>query len=275
MEQKNQSVAHVLQNKFVICIFLIISNISFANGQCNILSRGVFKNSKISPEIEFINSFMTKLQNKEYRSLETFFHPKLRVKKSIGLRIKTVLNSKLISPLNFSIYRVWEFLNAEKQPLKCDQKDTFNVIPRYGYKKQYGAMISVLAENDLARIYMSYARKENEFKITGLHIQQWTHSGHDYSYWIDKSFTENLNINKWIDLDVAKKLLVGGDFLEYPIKMRNQCETSDTSPSKGSIKEIKSGCKKSNNIVYFGSLLRQALYRNLHSCYNRRTDARI
>ena len=122
MEQKNQSVAHVLQSKFVICIFLIISNISFANGQCNILSRGVFKNSKISPEIEFINSFMTKLQNKEYRSLETFFHPKLRVKKSIGLRIKTVLNSKLISPLNFSIYRVWEFLNAEKQPLKCDQK---------------------------------------------------------------------------------------------------------------------------------------------------------
>ena len=100
--------------------------------------------------------------------------------------------------------------------------------------------------------------KNNEFKITGLHIQQWTHSGHDYSYWIDKSFTENLNINKWIDLDVAKKLLVGGDFLEYPIKTEINAKLATLPPQKALLKKLNQDAK-SNNIVYFGSLLGKTL----------------
>ena len=68
-------------------------------------------------------------------------------------------------------------------------------------------MISVLAENDLARIYISYAKQDKKFHY-GLHIQQWTHEGKDYSFWVNKSFGDKYEINRWIDLDIAEKLLV-------------------------------------------------------------------
>ena len=197
---------------------------------------------------------MQKLQNKEFKSLAPYFHPKLRVKNSVGLRIKKVLNSKLIAPLNYSIYRVWEINDASKTPIKCEQNDEFNIIPRYGYKKQYASMISVLAENDLARIYISYAKQDKKFRITGLHIQQWTHEGKDYSFWVKKSFEDKYEINRWIDLDIAEKLLVGGEFLEYPIK--NDIITKKSLLiSKDKIIENLNKETKRNDIVYFGSLL--------------------
>ena len=80
-------------------------------------------------------------------------------------------------------------------------------------------MISVLLKMILLEyMFLMQNKIKNEFKITGLHIQQWTHEGKDYSFWIEKSFEDKDEINKWIDLDIAEKLLVGGDFLEYPIK---------------------------------------------------------
>ena len=152
------------------------------------------------------------------------------------------------------MYRVYELSGERKRPVVCENDESFKIIPRYGYKKQYFSIISVLAKNDLARIYVSYANNKDTFKITGLHIQQWTHEGKDYKAWIDKSFKEKDKLNKWMDLDIAEKLLVGGDFIVFPMLKEIRQNKSLVLTKEQILNRVKKETKN-NNIVYFGTIL--------------------
>ena len=196
MEQKNPNAARVLLNSVLLFFVLFPSNI-YAKASCDVISKGIFKNSKLTPELSFLNEFVEKLQNDDTKNLKPYFHSKLYVKKSIGLRIKKILDGKLIAPLNYNIFRVWKIQGDDKTPINCNKLDDFNIIPRYGYQNQYASMVSVLAKNDLARMFISFAKSKGKYKITGLHIQQWTHEGEDYKYWVNKSFQDKNLINKW------------------------------------------------------------------------------
>ena len=254
MEQKNLNAGHVSLNKVILILAIFLSSNAFAQNTCEVISRGIFKTSKLNAPSQFINSFKNKLQNEKFEELKEFFHPSLHVKKSIGLRIKKVLNGKLIKPYNFNIYRIYKLSGERKNPTICEKDASFKVIPRYGYKQQYFAIISVLSSNDLARIYVSYAEKEKGFNITGLHIQQWTHAGKDYEYWTQKSLTDKDPLNKWISLDVAQKLLVGGDFTFFSDKQQIT-KTRDLVYSKQQILDRLRKETNNNNIVYFGTIL--------------------
>lgn len=226
---------------------------------CRVVSKGpkVHLNS-IDPKLEtLITSFIEAIKNHKPDKFKSLFHKKTKVKADIGDRILSILKNSYKKPWDVTVFRVFALNNmdGDKSAIHC-KSDQVSITPIFGYKFQVGAWIQIMAQNELARLYLATAPTNNQWKAVGLHIQQWTFEGMDHEGWINTGLelAKTNKVRSHMSFDVAQKLLFGGDFLTFDVKHKI-LEEIDLQLSKTSWLELANQKLGDGNIVYIGTLL--------------------
>ena len=210
-----------------------------------------------APGLKFLlRSFIHALKENEPSSFKAFFHKKTKVKNSIGENILTPLNFRYKRPFDVSPFRIYALntVDGNKDKLPC-KEDGIQVTPIYGYHLQFGAWLQVMGQNDLARIYLAIASSKGQWKVVGLHVQQWTFAGHDFEHWTQKGLLEKTHrVRSHMYFDVAQKLLFGGDFISFNIKPK-LLEEVDLVLSKDDWIALAKEKLSEKNLVYLGTTL--------------------
>lgn len=229
--------------------------------QCIRLSRGPGVDLETAnPGLhQLLTKLMQHLNKRESKNFQKLFHPRAKVEHDFGERVFSILGHRYDKPWIFSVFRVWAILHPEKQrvSISCEDEAEYTINSRYGYERQYGVWLQIMGQNELGRIFLAISPVNDQLWITGFHIQQWTHLGHDWEYWTlqgNKALEEKDRLKAYVHYDVAQKLLVGGDFINHIardeiINQRNQLYT----PEK-LIAEIQEALKD-NKIVYAATIL--------------------
>jgi hypothetical protein len=147
----------------------------------------------------------------------------------------------------------------DKTPFDCKHTDGYLPVSRYGYDTQFFSILQILGEKELGRIIVTTADTNKGMVITGLHIQQWTHEGHDWIYWTEKGnkhISQNSLLDAYKSYDVAQKLLQAGDFIIYEylpeiLKTRDSIYTQVELVNKAK-KDF-----KRDDVAYIGTTLNQ------------------
>ncbi|MBC7658776.1 MAG: hypothetical protein H7249_03625 [Chitinophagaceae bacterium] len=193
---------------------------------CDLLSRGpgvALQDTEVTLH-GFLENFLGDLKKDKFENLNSYFHPRAKVKSDIGDKIKSIIDSRYNAPLQYSIFRVWRLRSAEasKDVLEnCPESDGAKIISSYGYEKQYAVWIQIMGQNELGRLILSIAPDKGKDSIVGFRIQQWTQSGDDWRTWAGKG--ENAKARKsnkeaYLAYDIAQKLVDGKDLVIYPVQ---------------------------------------------------------
>lgn len=230
---------------------------------CTTISRGSGSElNNLSPKLQdILSTLIQKIERQDAKNFKQLFHPRARVKKDIGERIFSILSNRYGRKWDISIFRVWMLQSPQKDkaPFDCKYTDGYSPVSRYGYDTQFFSILQILGETELGRIIVTTADTSKGMVITGLHIQQWTHDGHDWVYWTEKGnnyISQNNKLDAYKSYDVAQKLLEGGDFIIYQylsdiLKTRDSIYTQD---------ELVNKAKKDFNrddFAYIGTTLNQ------------------
>lgn len=159
------------------------------------------------------------IEANEPKRLRNLFHQRITKAAEISDQMLLAFEAKYQRPWDVSNYRVIALHSSQedKSPISC-YDNTIIITPLFGYKLQFGFWLQILAQNELSRAFIIAVPEKDKWVIGGLHIQQWTHQGHDFEYWIKQAETAPTPVWGHINYDISQKLLFGGSFLEFPIK---------------------------------------------------------
>ena len=236
----------------------------FAEGakspSCKIISRGPgVKLESIDASLQlFTSNLLDALKNTKEEQLETFFHPRLKGAGNIGRRLFATLRNRYATPWDFSVSRVFALytVSGEKLVLPCPD-DNIAITALYGYPIQFGIVFSMMAQNELSRIFALVVPRQGVWYVGGFHIQQWTFMSKDFEAWANEgieAMKSGDNTNAYLKFDIAQKMLFGGDFLSYPIKEKILESRAAAMSKEGFLDKIKQTSKNSA-LVYAGTAL--------------------
>ena len=184
---------------------------------CRIVSRGFGRQLKNTDArlYDFVNHFMTSLKEVDEKGLGRYLHPKLKKRTvPLGRQLLASLRHRYQTPWSWSVYRVrgLNTVNGDKITLECPGGDGVLLTAVYGYPIQAAIWIQLMAKNELARIYIAATPWKKGWVISGLHLQQWTHSGRDFEAWSRKGVSaaqKGQKVAAHFYFDAAQKLLFG------------------------------------------------------------------
>ena len=192
---------------------------------CYLLGRGPAVEVPKNPGLSFfLKDLFKDLQEKNWRNLYRYFHPRARVKKDIGDRVEAILGHRYQNPWQFSVFGIWAMVSKEKDKdfYRCEKAKNIRLISHSGYTNQYMLIVQLMGKNELGRLIFSVAPKPDKtLSIVGFHIQQWTHLGEDWLSWTQKgnsSLEKKDHKTAHIYYDIAQKLMDGGTFVVYDLK---------------------------------------------------------
>lgn len=205
----------------VIYLFLSLQHTAYAEKSCSLIARGPTLDSVKKKNIgQFSQRILVDLQQGNWKKFYQYFHPRARVKKSIGERTKAILDRRYKKPVEFSIYGLWKFTDSEKTRdlYSCERAENMKLISHYGYETQYMIVIQLLSKSELGRLVFSIAELKGKLFVVGFHIQQWSQEGRNWQQWTEKGneLLEKKDIrSSYIYFDIAQKLLDGGTLISY------------------------------------------------------------
>lgn len=197
---------------------LSFPEVSLAQAECKRLTRSTNLDKPYEDLQQLIDSTIIHINDPSKKGISKLFHPRSKVNDSLSKSIDIVLSKKHSKPWKISLFRVFELYSPEKarELIKCDS-DEYLIRTRYGYEKQWAIWLQLMSRNEVSRIFFSVADLNGEKKITGFHIQQWTHQQKEWIDWAqDAAKLADLDIKSFAYYDIAEKLLSGGDFIYYP-----------------------------------------------------------
>lgn len=208
---------------------------------------------------QLLADVMEHLSKRESKGFQSLFHPRVKVEHDIGERIFSILSHRYDQPWNFSVYRVWALHHPAKDRTNysCDDDPGFTISSRYGYERQYAAWLQVMGKNELGRIFLAISPVEDRLWITGFHIQQWTHLEHDWEHWTrlgNEALEKKDQLQAYFHYDVAQKLLVGGDFVEFAARDKI-IEQRDLLFTRESFTKNIQEVLKDSEVVYVATIL--------------------
>lgn len=176
---------------------------------------------KDAPDLDqFLKELILALQKGRHREVAAKFHPRLKVHESLIKEQFAAFERTYASPLDFSIYKLWAINTVDGTTTGFNCMEGLQVHPQYGYPLQFGLWLQLMGQKELARLYIPIVplRTKDRWALGGLHIQQWTHHGKDFSAWLE--FAQSASQDKhpiaaYIGYDIATKLLNGGGMLTY------------------------------------------------------------
>jgi len=156
-------------------------------------------------------------QNKE--NFKKLFHPRLKMNQKDISALFAKIRVHYGKHLDFSLYRLWAIntVNGNPDLVYCFQ-DNLALGPHTGYTVQYGLWVTIKGKNKLGRLYISIIPHGKSWVLGAWHVQQWTHSGKDPVAWINEALGDKekgYSESGYIKIDLAIKLLNGGDFVFY------------------------------------------------------------
>ncbi|MBF0443487.1 MAG: hypothetical protein HQK54_16390 [Oligoflexales bacterium] len=228
---------------------------------CKVLDRATLsklKETELGLSL-FTQNLVKYLNENNEKQFEELFHPRLRNKsENLGTKFFASLRHGYIKPWQFSIYRIFSLftVNGDKQDIECPEENIM-ITSVYGYHLQIGLWVQLMSQNELARIYFPIVPAKDKWYLGGVHIQQWTFKEKDYEKWVKEasgSLEKGDRLGAFLRLDVAQKMLFGGNFISF--KVKNQIITArDESYKKEDLLKEVSSLIKSSNIVYIGTIL--------------------
>lgn len=246
--------------------FLISKNVDLPNlekEKCVLLSRGLDqKLEQNNPGLnQLIKSFKKHIEDDDTKDLYKLFHPRAKIKQNIGEKIISILRNRYDKKWKLNTLRVWALINPTKGKsiFECPNTEGYKPISRYGYEHQYFVIIQIHSNSELGRIILSISPKDKDLYITGMHIQQWTHMGHDWLHWTQtgNQFLEKKNLlEAYKSYDVAQKLLQAPDFIDYDF-LPEIIQNRNAIYSQEKFLELTKQTFKNNNIIYIGTTLRK------------------
>lgn len=228
--------------------------------QCDTISTGPqVKPKTIDAKLyKTISQLVDTLNSHKFSGFNDLIHHRLRKKnKGLSEQIYAMLTGRYEKPWNFSVYRLWRLRVADgsKQIITCSNPGDISVTSLYGYTEQYGLLIQHMAQNDLSRLYFSLVPRDNGWTIGAYHQQQWTQQGWDYMKWYNRAnqdLSRGKPIEAYLKLDIAQKMLFGGQVLAYHDKNRI-LELRNQLFSKAQIATLISNSIEGFNIAYIGT----------------------
>jgi len=143
-----------------------------------------FKEEQMKTAMKFV---MQALKKHDAKTLIRFFHPETRLVLSDLEASLAQNNSRYGVPLEYSVLHAWKLTNpsGDVHPISCfNQK--LNIHPLAIYPEQYGVWVQVHGQRELARLYFSFVPIKDRWFIGTMQINQWTHQGQDYRYWLQQ-----------------------------------------------------------------------------------------
>lgn len=244
--------------------YLLSKNIvpsKLSQPECMLLSRGLDKNLATSnPGLDsLLSSFIRDIEEDKTDDLYKLFHPRAKIKPRVGGQIIAILRNRYDKDWKLNILRVWSLINPSKQKniFDCPNTDNYQPISRYGYEVQYFSIIQIHSPRELGRIILTISPKNENLYITGMHIQQWTHMGHDWLYWTKQGnsyLDERNSLEAYKAYDVAQKLLQAPDFIDYKA-LPEILSTKISIFTEKSLLKLAKNTFKNENILHMGTTL--------------------
>ncbi len=205
---------------------------------------------------KLVTEFKEGLVQRKAEKFRDLFHPRIKSTRTMGERIIAALNETYQEPWDVSFARIWLLNNegSDKAPLRCAE-DHLDLTPVFGFDLQMGIWLQVTGQNELARLYLAVVPSSAGWRIAGLHIQQWTFRGKDHEAWIQEGMASGAQpILKHIYLDIAQKLLFGGEFISYELTSKI-LEERDLALTKEAWREKASASLPGRDVIYLGTAL--------------------
>lgn len=228
LARKARAVRAAWQNRVLTLALasLFLAPPLYAEDSCELLSRGPgvdLSQSEVTLHNQ-LDGILSDLRNDKFETFAKHFHPRAKVKKDIGEKLKSILQNRYDAPWQFSVFRVWRLKTPTASKVifdNCPETDGARIIGLYGYEKQYAVWIQIMGQNELGRLIFSIAPDKGKDLIVGFRIQQWTQSGDDWSVWARRGEQAELNKNfkeAYFAYDIAQKLIDGKDLVVYPLQ---------------------------------------------------------
>ncbi|SMF69583.1 hypothetical protein [Pseudobacteriovorax antillogorgiicola] len=228
---------------------------------CHLLSRGPGIEVPKNPGLKlFIGELFDALKNQKWRDFSRFFHPRARVEKDFGDRVKAILDHRYQEPWQFSVYGVWAFLDGERKKdlYECPRASHMKLVSHSGYQKQYMVIFQLMSQNELGRLVFSIAPKPNKvLTVVGFHIQQWSHNGQDWVKWTEagnRHLADKNQRSAYIYFDIAQKLLDGGTLAVYNYRQDIISARDKVFSQEEVVKAVQTDTNNPN-IAYVGTIL--------------------
>lgn len=209
---------------------------------------------------QFLEAILSNLRHEEHQKFREMFHPRAKAPHDIGEKIFANIKNTYEKPWQFSVFRLWALYDAEasKEHIPCPGDEGVTLTTRYGYPLQFGLWLQVMGQNELGRIFVAVVPdRTGAWKIGGWHFQQWTHQGKDSSQLVQEALAAENNkdiITAYVKLDVAQKMLFGGEFLTYPVKEEILKHRASLLKSEDWLERVKN-VSKNPEVVYAGTAL--------------------
>ncbi len=189
---------------------------------CQLISKNPAGIVDVDPSLTAVLQTLIKgVQLGDDKALQPLFHPQIKVTTS---QIKGALSSiSRISgaKMDASLLRAYALNNVsgETSAIPCPE-DGFLLHPLYGHPLQVGVWIQAVGREEVTRVYAILIPTKDKWLIGAWHVQQWTHTGKDYTMWFDQGkalVVKHDDIAAWLYFDLVEKLLDGGKFIVFPI----------------------------------------------------------
>lgn len=209
---------------------------------------------------QFLEAILSNLRHEEHQKFREMFHPRAKAPHDIGEKIFANIKNTYEKPWQFSVFRLWALYDAgaSKEHIPCPGDEGVTLTTRYGYPLQFGLWLQVMGQNELGRIFVAVVPdRTGAWKIGGWHFQQWTHQGKDSSQLVQEALAAENNkdiITAYVKLDVAQKMLFGGEFLTYPVKEEILKHRASLLKSEDWLERVKN-VSKNPEVVYAGTAL--------------------
>lgn len=225
---------------------------------CQILSRDPKGTVEVDPGLTaFIQSLIKSINSGDAKTLQTLFHPQLKVKspqvKAAITSIQRISGDKIDATM-FRAYGINSF-DGVTTAIPCPE-DGLLVHPLFSHPFQAGVWIQATGAEEVTRVYVVLIPTKDKWMIGAWHVQQWTHAGKDFTVWRQEAESlsaKNQQLAAWVYLDIAGKLLDGGKFLVLPVSEDIAKEKQKAMPIK-SLKDQLAPKFKDDKLVYASSL---------------------
>lgn len=231
---------------------------SLSKRSCKIISRNPSGAVSENPLLtNVLQRLIDALNKKSAPDLLPLFHPQLKVKTKQVAAALTSISRISGDNVQASLFRAYAINNpdGDPQPTECAE-DALVIRPLYGHRVQVAVWIQTQGSDEVSRVFATFVPTKDSWTIGAWNVQQWTHTGQDYTEWRAKAqkILENKQlIASWIFYDIGIKLLDGGKFLMFPVKAELEAEQLKVLGSKGLLPTLEPKFT-SEKLVYASSL---------------------
>lgn len=169
----------------------------------------------------FVRELSEAIKTRDDKRLQPLFHRRTNTSLPAINESFARMASVVGTPFNVSVYKLWALnttIEGTPTPVSCTDEGV-TVYPLYGYPLQFGIWLQVQGKTEIGRIFLSVVPAEGRWNIGSYHFHQWTHAAKDPGDWVQDAFNAkaaNDSVGAYMRLDLAKKLLNAGRFLEIP-----------------------------------------------------------